>query len=79
MGKLDGKVGIVTGAAQGMGAAHARRFISEGAKVVLSDNSSSQITLEHYIARPSVAADHADLLQAFADGSTTIEGPTEDA
>jgi 3alpha(or 20beta)-hydroxysteroid dehydrogenase len=37
MGKLDGKVAIITGAAQGMGAAHARRFIREGAKVVLTD------------------------------------------
>jgi 3alpha(or 20beta)-hydroxysteroid dehydrogenase len=37
MGKLDGKVAIITGAAQGMGEAHARRFISEGAKVVLTD------------------------------------------
>jgi 3alpha(or 20beta)-hydroxysteroid dehydrogenase len=37
MGKLEGKVGIITGAAQGMGEAHARRFISEGAKVALTD------------------------------------------
>lgn len=37
MGKLDGKVAIITGAAQGMGEAHARRFVSEGAKVVLTD------------------------------------------
>ncbi|MBA8988865.1 3alpha(or 20beta)-hydroxysteroid dehydrogenase [Curtobacterium pusillum] len=37
MGKLDGKIAIITGAAQGMGAAHARRFITEGAKVVLTD------------------------------------------
>jgi 3alpha(or 20beta)-hydroxysteroid dehydrogenase len=37
MGKLDGKVAIITGAAQGMGAAHVRRFIAEGAKVVLTD------------------------------------------
>jgi 3alpha(or 20beta)-hydroxysteroid dehydrogenase len=37
MGKLDGKVAIITGAAQGMGAAHARRFVGEGAKVVLTD------------------------------------------
>ncbi|GAA4734022.1 glucose 1-dehydrogenase [Nocardioides endophyticus] len=37
MGKLDGKVAIVTGAAQGMGEAHARRFVAEGAKVVLTD------------------------------------------
>jgi 3alpha(or 20beta)-hydroxysteroid dehydrogenase len=37
VGKLDGKVAIVTGAAQGMGEAHARRLALEGAIVVLSD------------------------------------------
>ena len=37
MGKLDGKVALITGAAQGMGAAHARVLAAEGAKVVLSD------------------------------------------
>lgn len=37
MGRLAGKVAIVTGAAQGMGAAHARRFVVEGAKVVITD------------------------------------------
>lgn len=37
MGRLEGKVAIVTGAAQGMGAAAARRFVAEGARVVLAD------------------------------------------
>lgn len=37
MGRLDGKVAIVTGAAQGMGESHSRRFVAEGAKVVLTD------------------------------------------
>lgn len=37
MGRLDGKVAIITGAAQGMGAAHVRRFVAEGAKVVFTD------------------------------------------
>lgn len=37
MGRLDGKVAVITGAAQGMGEAHARRFVSEGAQVVLTD------------------------------------------
>ncbi|WP_088008826.1 glucose 1-dehydrogenase [Indiicoccus explosivorum] len=37
MGRLTGKVAVVTGAAQGMGAVHAKRFIEEGAQVVLTD------------------------------------------
>ena len=37
MGRLEGKVAIVTGAARGMGTSHARRFVAEGAKVVLTD------------------------------------------
>jgi 3alpha(or 20beta)-hydroxysteroid dehydrogenase len=37
MGRLDGKVAIITGAARGMGASHARTFIREGASVVLTD------------------------------------------
>ena len=36
-GKLHNQVAIVTGAAQGMGAAIAGRLAAEGAKVVLSD------------------------------------------
>jgi 3alpha(or 20beta)-hydroxysteroid dehydrogenase len=37
MGRLDGKVVMVTGGASGMGASHARRFVAEGAKVVITD------------------------------------------
>jgi 3alpha(or 20beta)-hydroxysteroid dehydrogenase len=37
MGQLDGKIAIVTGASRGMGASHARRFIAEGAQVLLTD------------------------------------------
>lgn len=37
MGRVSGKVAIVTGAARGMGAAHARRLAEEGAKVMLTD------------------------------------------
>ena len=36
-GRLEGKVAIVTGAARGMGERHARRFVAEGAQVVLTD------------------------------------------
>ncbi|MBR9911418.1 MAG: glucose 1-dehydrogenase [Gammaproteobacteria bacterium] len=37
MERLQGKVAIVTGAAQGMGASHARRMAAEGAKVIMTD------------------------------------------
>ena len=35
--KLEGKVAIITGAARGQGADEARRFVAEGARVVLTD------------------------------------------
>lgn len=37
MGVLDGKVAVVSGGARGMGAAHVRRFVAEGAQVVFGD------------------------------------------
>lgn len=37
MSRLQGKVAVITGAARGMGKAHAQRFVAEGAKVVLTD------------------------------------------
>lgn len=37
MGRLSGKIAIITGTARGMGESHARTFIREGAKVVMTD------------------------------------------
>lgn len=37
MGRVDGKVAIVTGGTGGMGASHVNRLVSEGAQVVFTD------------------------------------------
>lgn len=37
MGRVDGKVALISGAARGMGASHARLLVAEGAMVVLAD------------------------------------------
>ncbi|MEV6610191.1 glucose 1-dehydrogenase [Kutzneria sp. NPDC051319] len=36
-GRLDGKTALITGAARGQGAAAARRFVAEGARVIIAD------------------------------------------
>ena len=64
MGRLSGKVAIITGAARGMGESHSRLFAKEGAKVVLSDINveggkllakeigSSSLFVEHDVTNP---------------------------
>jgi 3-oxoacyl-[acyl-carrier protein] reductase len=60
MGKLDGKVAIVTGAARGLGRAYALHLAGLGAKVALSD-----LDLESYR--------EFDAEAAAMTGDTTVE------
>ena len=43
MGQLDGRAGIITGAASGIGAATARALAREGAKLVLLDKLKARV------------------------------------
>ena len=45
MARLDGRVAIVTGAAQGIGAAYAKELAAEGAKVVVTDILDTETTV----------------------------------
>ena len=64
-GRLEGKVAIVTGAAQGIGAVYARGLAAEGAKTVLVDIQDCGKTEEMVAA----AVPGADLMAAICDVS----------
>ncbi len=61
MGRLEGRIALVTGAARGIGAAIARRFTGEGAKVIVNDldlASAEKTALE--LGGDAIAADVSD-------------------
>lgn len=73
MARLAGKVAIITGAAQGMGEAHARTFVREDASVVLTDlNEERGRAIANELGDPALfvkqdvasAADWADVVNA---------------
>lgn len=69
MGKLEGKVAIVTGAARGQGAAEAEAFAAEGARVLLTD----VLDAEGEAAAERIRKEHGDDAAVFATHDVTSE------
>ncbi|MBX7434512.1 glucose 1-dehydrogenase [Mycobacterium sp. Y57] len=83
MGRVDGKVALISGGAQGMGAADARALVAEGAKVVIGDilddkgkALADEIDAEHPGAAQYVHLDvtQADQWEAAVDTAVTEFG-----
>ena len=64
MGRLDGRVIIVTGASQGLGAVYARALASEGAKICVSDIKSGSLVVEQ------IRSDGGEAIDIIADVSS---------
>jgi NAD(P)-dependent dehydrogenase (short-subunit alcohol dehydrogenase family) len=79
MGRLEGKVAIITGAGQGIGKAYAERFAAEGAKIVvadLNDTNAGQVAKELEAAGHeaiAVKVDVADEESAKAMAQTAVD------
>ena len=68
MGKLDGKVALITGAGSGIGRATAILFAKEGAKVVCVSNVDEVKTVAHEILSFKGKANAAFSIFTFVDG-----------
>lgn len=65
--RLDGQVTVITGAASGLGAATARRFAADGARVVLADlNEDAGVALAAELDAPFLRTDVTDEAQVAA-------------
>jgi 3-oxoacyl-[acyl-carrier protein] reductase len=65
--RLNGKVAIVTGAGSGFGAGIARRFVAEGARVVLAD-----LNLEAALDVAAALGEHARALRVDVANATDV-------
>lgn len=63
MGRLDGRVAIITGAGQGIGLSYAERFLQEGARVVIAeiDDERAAAALKHLDAGKDVLGVRTDI------------------
>ena len=72
MGKLEGKIALVTGANSGIGLATAKRFVTEGASVYITGRRDSELAraaaaiARHVTAVPGDVSKPADLDRLFA-------------
>src|SRR3954449_11433870 len=75
MGRFDGKVAFITGAARGQGRSHAVRLAGEGADVIAVDRCADIPTVAYDLAPPADLAETVRLVQAH--GRRVVAAPVD--
>jgi NAD(P)-dependent dehydrogenase (short-subunit alcohol dehydrogenase family) len=75
-GRLPGKVAVVTGGASGIGLASVRRFVAEGARVMIGDLNHEAAEAVAAELGPAVAAHHCDV-SIESEVEALLEATTE--
>jgi SDR family mycofactocin-dependent oxidoreductase len=65
MGRLDGKVAFITGAARGQGRSHAERLASEGADIIALDICSQIDTVPYALSTPEDLSATVEIVEAL--------------
>ena len=79
MGKLDGKVAFITGAARGQGRSHAIRLAQEGAGIIAVDICQQIATVPYPMATPDDLAETAKQVEALDRRIFTAQADVRDA
>src|ERR1700722_17901285 len=79
MGKLDGKVAFITGAARGQGRSHAIRLAQEGADIIAIDICQQIDTVPYPMSTPEDLTETAKLVEALDRRIFTAQADVRDA
>lgn len=78
MGKLDGRVALITGGARGQGRSHALTFAREGASIVVCDIAEQVDTVPYTMANDDQLAETAKLVEEFDQRCLAIKADVRD-
>jgi len=78
MGRVDGRVAFITGAARGQGRAHALRLAEEGADIVLVDACADMATVGYPLASVEDLEEGAELVRKLGRRALTVQADVRD-
>lgn len=79
MGKLDGKVALITGGARGQGRSHAVTFAREGGEIIICDIAEQLLTVPYAMANAEDLADTAQMVEDLDRRCLAVQADVRDS